>query len=304
MHRYLNRDVDVRVSHIPCINGPSLVLRLLDKNKTAVGLSALGFIPQHLALIRSHLMKPEGIILIVGPTGCGKTTTLYGMLNDLKSISRKIITIEDPVEIESSLMTQVQISHKRQITFGHAVRAFLRHDPNMILIGEIRDQETAREALRAAMTGHKVFATVHANRPVDAILRLNDLGIPYSHLAGNLTMIITQRLLRRLCPFCTIHKSFLKDQLEPYERPYIEEDDQGISLAQGCDQCIHGFKGRIAAAEILAVNDEIETLIGEGDITGIRQYLKQGQYRTLFHDARQFIREGITSIEEAVRVLG
>ena len=267
-HRYLNRSVDVRVSHIPTVHGSSLVLRLLDKGKALIALTQLGYGPKQWELIRDGLTKPEGITLVVGPTGCGKTTTLYAMLNHLKSISRKIVTVEDPVEMHLPLMTQVQINEKREMTFGNTVRSFLRHDPNIILIGEIRDHETAQEAMRAAMTGHKVFATLHANRTVDAILRLNDLGVPYTHLAGNLTMVTTQRLLR-------------------------------------CLNADGAFQGRTVVSEVLSVNEDIEEMVGQGDIAGLRKYLKHNlEYITMSEDAKRLVAAGTTNADEARRVLG
>lgn len=263
----LNRTVDVRVSHIPTVHGSSLVLRLLDKSKAAIPLMSLGYGAKQWELIQKSLSKPEGITLLVGPTGCGKTTTLYAMLNHLKSISRKIVTIEDPVEIVLPLMTQVQTNEKRGISFSHAVRAFLRHDPNIILIGEIRDKETAQEAMRAAMTGHKVFATLHANRPMDAILRLNDLGVPFTHMAGNLSMIITQRLVR--------------------------------CLSEG------SYKGRTVIAEVLSIDDAMSMLIGQGQMMELRKYIQEDRnYITLAQDMQRLIADGITDERESIRVLG
>ena len=305
IHRHLNCTVDVRVSHIPSVYGSSIVLRLLDQSKASIALTSLGYSQKQWESIEASLVKPEGITLIVGPTGCGKTTTLYSMLNHLKSISRKIISIEDPVEMHLPLMVQVQTNDKREITFGNAVRAFLRHDPNIILIGEIRDKETAQEALRAAMTGHKVFATLHANRPVDAILRLHDLGVPYTHMAGNINMIATQRLLRRLCPICKIGRDVFKSKLLVHERKHLEQEEQEIFAAHGCSQCEGGFHGRTIVAEVLAISNDIEGMIGEGDITGLRKYLNScHDYITLFDDARRLIKEGTTSIGEAARILG
>ncbi len=265
---HMDRTVDIRVSHIPSVKGSSLVLRLLDKDKAALDLTALGYGNAQWELIRAGLAKPEGITLVVGPTGCGKSTTLYAMLNYLKSISRKIVTIEDPVEMHLSLMTQVQTNDKRSVDFSNTVRAFMRHDPDIILVGEIRDQETAREAVRAAMTGHKVFATLHANRPVDAILRLHDLGVPYANLAGNLTMVIAQRLLRKISP-------------------------------EG------GFKGRTVVSEVLSITEDVDGMVGEGAMMSLRKYLKASkEYMTMREDAVRLVDEGVTNIQEVERVLG
>ena len=210
-HTFLNHTVDIRVSCIPSIFGPCLVLRLLDITKTLINLENLGFFKTHLETISRIAKKPHGIIIIAGPTGSGKTTTLYAILNKLKNLSTKVITIEDPVEIKMPLVNQVQINEKQDITFAHAARAFLRHDPNIILIGEIRDPDTAKEAIRASLTGHKVLSTLHTNTAIDAIYRLNDLGIDLSHIANSVLAVISQRLVRKL--------RFKTSSLHPLERP-------------------------------------------------------------------------------------
>ncbi len=303
-HCYLSGPVDVRVSHVPCVHGSSLVLRLLDKSKTSTPLMALGYDQRQYALIQQNLAKPEGMTLIIGPTGCGKTTTLYAILNHLKSLSRKVLTIEDPVEIPLPLMTQVQINDKRSITFANALRAFLRHDPNIILIGEIRDQETAQQAIRASMTGHRVFATVHANRPLDAVLRLNDLGVPYTHMAGHLTAIIAQRLVRQLCPLCKAQCRVRISDLLSDERKYILDGMIEVCEAQGCSHCEGGYKGRTVVSEILTIDTEVEILLGEGNISGLRRHLNKSRRASMFDDARRLIKEGQTDLREAMRVLG
>lgn len=299
-----NTHVDVRVSHVPCVRGSSLVLRLLDKNKASIPLVSLGY-PQDLwGKIEEKLLKPEGMILIVGPTGCGKTTTLYAMLNFLKGIERKILTIEDPVEMHHTLMTQVQINEKRDIDFGNAIRAFLRHDPNVILIGEIRDALTAQEALRASMTGHKVFATLHANQVLDAFLRLNDLGIPYEHMASNIAMVISQRLVRLLCPHCKQIKHVNEDVMMPYMQKYLE-GDTCVGFAVGCEHCHGGYKGRSVVASILDANDSVEELLLTGMIAPIKEYVRvQGISTAMRDQVKLMLREGQTSLAEAVRVLG
>ncbi|MBI3601271.1 MAG: Flp pilus assembly complex ATPase component TadA [Candidatus Omnitrophica bacterium] len=304
LHRYLNRPVDVRVSHIPSVYGSSLVLRLLDKSKTVTDLSALGYGPQPWQLIQKNLVKPDGITLIVGPTGCGKTTTLYAILNHLKSIDCKIITIEDPVEIQLPLMTQVQINEKRGISFGQAVRAFLRHDPDIVLIGEIRDQLTAQEALRAAMTGHQVFATLHTNRALGAILRLHDLGLPLTHMADHLSMIIAQRLVRKLCPVCKQKKKLYKSNLLEYQAKYLNEQEQEVFVASGCNTCRNGFLGQTVVAEVLSINEVAGEFIARGDLVGLKKFIREDRKPTMIDDAKRLIAEGITTIEEALRVLG
>ncbi len=303
---YQNRgeNIDVRVSHIPCVNGSSLVLRLLDRNKSSIDLISLGY-PNYLwKRIKSMLSKPEGMALIVGPTGCGKTTTLYAMLNYIKSIERKIVTIEDPVEMHHTLMTQVQTNDKRLITFSNAVRAFLRHDPNIMLIGEIRDDLTAQEAIRAAMTGHKVFATLHANQVFDAVLRLHDLGIPYAYMASTLSMIISQRLVRLLCPLCK-QRLHCQDVVWTSSEFKFVEELEDVSVAGGCSGCNDGYKGRTVVASVLECGDPVDSMLLEGDIRGIKIHVREnGIEGAMFEQLKMMVKQGAISPQEAVRVLG
>jgi len=202
-------------------------------------------------------------------------------------------------------MSQVQINPKRGIHFHEAVRAFLRHDPDVILIGEIRDGQTAQEALRASMTGHKVFATLHANKPLDALLRLNDLGVSWAYLANNLGMVITQRLVRRLCPLCKEGRRVRCTDLPEYGRKYLSQEEQIIFTAQGCSRCREGFDGRTVIAEVLGIHDGMVRMISCGDMIGLKDHLKaQKDHRTLVSDARRLVLAGTTSVEEIVRVLG
>jgi len=304
LYRHLSRQVDIRVSHIPSIHGSSLVLRLLDKSRAVLNLEQLGYSPRIWELIKDNLNKPSGISLIVGPTGCGKTTTLYGILNHLKSIDSKIVTIEDPVEIQLPLMTQVQISEKRGITFAQSVRAFLRHDPDTILIGEIRDESTAKEALRAAMTGHQILGTMHTNRAVDAILRLHDLGIPFGQMADQLTMIVSQRLVRKLCSLCKRQVNVEMADLLKYQGRYLEHLNQPFYIAQGCEACRHGFIGQTVVAEVLVVNEQVSDLIASGSMVALKKFLKDQHHLQMSDDAKRLISEGVISLDEAVRVLG
>ncbi len=304
-HACSGRVVDVRVSHVPGVHGSTLVLRLLDKNKTAIALTDLGYTQKHWGLIEESLMKPDGVTLIVGPTGCGKTTSLYAMLNSLKDLSRKIVTIEDPVEMQLPLMTQVQVHEGRGITFGSSVRAFLRHDPDMMLVGEVRDKETAIEAMRAAMTGHKVFATLHATRAADALLRLNDLGAQAHYVANCLTMIIAQRLVRKLCPKCRDIKSVRKADMKNFYHKYLCDESMPVAFSVGCEHCDHGYQGRTIVAEVLFFNAQIQEAVARQEWASLKEILRNSdRYISFEEDARRLVAEGITSLEEIVRVLG
>lgn len=303
--QYRGRSVDIRLSCLPTIYGAAVVLRLMDRDKTVIPLTALGYCRKHWDLIDGTLKVPYGMILVTGPTGSGKTTTLYAMLNCLKSLSTKIVTIEDPVEVKVPLLTQVQINEKQGITFSKATRAFLRHDPDIILIGEIRDLETAREAIRAAMTGHKVFSTLHTNTPVDSLVRLFDLGVDFSLIAYSLAGIISQRLIRKLCPFCKTKIIVKKQELSTTAKKYFHEDIEYIFKAKGCSQCMEGYSGRTVAAEVLCVDAEIQRLIAAGKIDAIREKITgDPQYMGMVKDASRLIKSGITSLEEVVRVIG
>jgi len=304
---YQDRTVDIRVSHIPAIAGSTLVLRLLDVGKSTLSLKSLGYCKENWDLIQKLFKKPHGIVLVTGPTGCGKTTTLYSMLNDLKSINTKIITIEDPVEIKVPLLTQVQINEKRGIDFHQAARAFLRHDPDIILIGEIRDENTAKEAIRASITGHKVFSTLHTNTPIDSLLRLKDLGVDLSYIANSLIGVIAQRLLRKLCPACKQEEVVEKKSLDEFEQKYLVQERQKVFRPKesGCGKCTEGYWGRIVVAEILYIDGNIKRFIYENKIESISQYLGQRRdYVTIHKDAARLVQGGVTSIKEAIRILG
>ena len=305
-HTYSGHTVDIRVSCIPSIFGPCLVLRLLDITKTLISLKNLGFYKAHLDTISRIVKKPHGIIIVAGPTGSGKTTTLYAILNKLKDLSTKVITIEDPVEIKMPLINQVQINEKQGITFAHATRAFLRHDPNIILIGEIRDTDTAKEAMRASLTGHKVLSTLHTNTAVDSIYRLNDLGIELSHIANSVLAVISQRLVRKLCVFCKKRIILKKEALPEPFREEFEKDPGEIRLykARGCPHCQGGYKGRTAIAEILEFDGEVADMVAQGKLDQLKSVKKKEANLSLKQDATRLVREGVTSLEEAERVVG
>ncbi|MBF0511634.1 MAG: type II/IV secretion system protein [Candidatus Omnitrophica bacterium] len=301
----MSRLVDVRFSQIPTIHGPSIVLRLLDKRRSSIPLGSLGYSAYNQQLINQAIVVPHGLVLVTGPTGSGKSTTLSAILNQIKSISKKIITIEDPVEITHSLMSQVEIKGAQQLTFGMAIRAFLRQDPNVILIGEIRDSETAQEAFRAANTGLQIFSTLHTNDPISALLRLKDLGVDPVNISSALLAVVSQRLVRKLCPFCKILYDAASSRCEQYEAKYFSEDGQPVYRANGCKHCRNGYSGRTVVAEVLLIDQEIKALIGQNRLGEMDAVLRgRGNYRTMIDDIKGLIETGETSIEEAVRVLG
>ncbi len=305
-HSHSDHPVDVRVSCIPSIHGPAIVLRLLNANKTLITLENLGFHKIHFDTIDKVITKPHGIIIITGPTGSGKTTSLYAILNQLKDLSAKIITIEDPVEIKMPLINQVQINEKQGITFSHATRAFLRHDPNIILIGEIRDSDTAQEAIRAAITGHRVLSTLHTNSAVDSVYRLHDLGIDLSHIANSILCVISQRLIRKLCPFCKRRFVVKKDKLPDFFKKYLKEKESEIRAykAKGCAYCQAGYRGRTVIAEVLRFDEDIKDIISSGRLDLLRHKGREKEFVDLEQDAIRLVREGITSLKEAERVAG
>ncbi len=304
-HTYLNHTVDIRVSCIPSIFGPCIVLRLLDITKTLINLENLGFYKGHLDAISRITRKPHGIVIVAGPTGSGKTTTLYAILNKLKNLSIKIITVEDPVEIKMPLANQVQINEKKEITFAHAARAFLRHDPNIILIGEIRDPDTAREAIRASLTGHKVLSTLHTNTAIDSIYRLNDLNVELFHIANSVLAVVSQRLVRKLCSFCKRKVTIKKEVLPEAFRQEFEKDTDEIRVykARGCSLCQGGYKGRTVIAEILEFTQNVRDVVSKGSLDQLRLANKDNSL-TLRQDAVRLIRKGITSLEEVERIVG
>jgi type IV pilus assembly protein PilB len=279
-------------------------LRLLDITKTLVNLENLGFYNTHLETINRITKKPHGVIIVAGPTGSGKTTTLYAILNKLKDLSTKVITIEDPVEIKMPLANQVQINEKQDITFAHATRAFLRHDPNIILIGEIRDPDTAKEAIRASLTGHKVLSTLHTNTAIDSIYRLNDLGVDLSHIANSVLAVISQRLVRKLCPFCKRRVSIKKEALPESFRGEFEKDIDALRVykARGCPYCHEGYKDRTVIAEILRFDEDVRDMVSRGRLDQLKAREKDGP--SLKKDVLRLIREGVTSFEEAERIVG
>lgn len=306
---YLSHEYDFRVSSIPTSHGENLVIRVLPKNSTLFNLNNLGFTDQNKQKLQNFFKKPYGIVLIVGPTGSGKTTTLYSALRHINSIEKNILTIEDPIEYSFSFIKQTQVNDQAGYTFNKALKYFMRQDPDVMLVGEIRDEETANLAVRASITGHLVLSTVHANTAIDALPRLYDLKVDPAFLSLGLLSIIGQRLLRKLCPKCkeevTISSKDIFDQLSHnYD---IKEDTTTIYQANptGCSSCFNtGYKGRVAIIEIFEVDEEIKLMLAESKpISQVTAKAYEKGMQTLKDDAVDKLLQGITSIEEIKRVL-
>ena len=298
------RDIDFRVSSLPTIHGENIVLRVLDRHKGVVALDRLGLAEDALAGLRLMMARPEGIILVTGPTGSGKSTTLYSMLSHLDTESVNIMTLEDPVEYPMGRVRQTAANEAARLTFASGVRSLLRQDPDIILIGEIRDAETAEMAFRAAMTGHQVYSTLHANSAAGAVARLVETGVSTGVMAGNIIGIMGQRLVRRLCPRCR----------EPYEPARLERRILGLDTdskfppvyrPRGCDGCEHqGYRGRLALLELLRFDAELDELVARGATTlDISKAAAAKGFRPLADDGIRRVLEGLTSLDEVSRVV-
>ena len=296
------REYDFRISTLPIINGESTVMRILDKSKVIISLEKLGMHPESFKKFNNAMHAPYGVILVTGPTGSGKSTTLYAALNDVKSVDTKIITVEDPVEYQVNLIQQVHVNEKAGLTFAAALRSILRQDPDIIMIGEIRDQETLRIAIQAALTGHLVFSTLHTNDAISAIPRIVDMGIESYLISGALIAVEAQRLVRKLCPKCKQPTNLPKSMLDTLA-PYLPEK-YTFYKPVGCDECAGtGYAGREMISEILPISDSMQSLIANGASKDEMKELalKEG-FIDMFHDGVIRAARGATSIEEIYRV--
>jgi general secretion pathway protein E/type IV pilus assembly protein PilB len=303
--RVSGRDVDVRVSVIPMIHGEGIVLRILDKGAMAFELRKLGMSSRDYAIFRELIRLPHGIILVTGPTGSGKTTTLYSALLEIKSQTTKIITTEDPVEYQLEGINQIQVHPQIGLTFAKSLRSILRHDPDVVLVGEIRDLETAENAIQASLTGHLVFSTLHTNDSAGAFTRLIDMGVEPFLVASTVEAMMAQRLVRTLCRDCREAYRPKQDEL-PKDFPWAELQERGGQLMRnrGCRTCRQvGYLGRVGIYELLVSSEQVRTLAHErGSTWDIRKAaLKEGML-TLRQDGWQKALEGRTSVEEVVRV--
>ncbi len=296
------KKVDLRISTFPTMHGENLVIRILDKTRSLIQLEELGMSSEILKVFDQLIHRPHGIILVTGPTGSGKTTTLYGVLNQINTVSKNIMTLEDPIEYEVERIRQSQVNVKAGLTFATGLRSIVRQDPDIIMIGEIRDRETAEIAIHAALTGHLVFSTLHTNNAASATARLIDMGVEPFLVSSALTCVVAQRLIRVLCPACKelyvlapemIEK--LKIHLDPSEKIFREK---------GCSQCRKtGYQGRIGIFEMLVPDDELGRMIDEkAAANDIAQMAVKKGMTTLRDDGIQKFQKGITSLAEVVRV--
>ncbi len=298
------REVDIRVSVIPMLHGEAVVLRILDRGATLLGLVHLGMAPRDHAHFDRVLELPHGIVLVTGPTGSGKTTTLYAALSCINDVERKIITIEDPIEYHLTGINQIQISTKTGMTFARGLRAILRHDPDVVLIGEIRDRETAEIAVQASLTGHMVFSTLHTNDAPGALTRLVDMGIEPYLVASSLEMVVAQRLVRLICKHCREAVPPSDAEMEALRNELGDAAPSVVHIGKGCRECRGtGFRGRSGIFETMPITEEIRSLIltraPAGDIRKVA--LRQGM-RSLREDGLRLMLEGRTTLEEVLRV--
>jgi len=295
--------VDIRVGTMPTIYGESMVLRLLEKNSRLQNPQELGLDPERSKMLSHLVEKPHGLFLATGPTGSGKTTTLYSILNGIYAPEKKILTIEDPVEYELAGVAQIPVKPSRGFTFATGLRSLLRQDPDVIMVGEIRDAETAEIAIRAALTGHQVFSTLHTNDAAGAVTRLLDMGVEAFLISSSLDGVLAQRLVRRICSQCRVEHAVapsMRDKLVSYG---VRKLDGAFYRGTGCDECRGmGYRGRIGIFELLVITPELRELILQKRSSAEIKMTAQKTMMTMLQDAMQKAAQGITSLEEIVRV--
>jgi len=302
--RIKGEEIDIRVSTVPTVYGESVSLRLLSRGKIFLSLDKLGFSPKDETALRELIVKPHGIFLVTGPTGSGKSTSLYAMLSTINSVHKRIITIEEPVEYELKGINQIAVRPEIGLTFAMGLRHILRQDPNVIMVGEIRDLETAEIAIRAALTGHLVFSTLHTNDAPSAFTRLIDMGIEPFLVASSVEAVMAQRLVRTICPVCKMEQKVERDYLRRIGFPEEEISTTRFMRGAGCEECRQlGYQGRLAIYELLVLNEAVRPLIlgRAASSTMATRAIEQGM-RTLRIDGWNKVKAGITTIEEVLRV--
>ncbi|MDD5614410.1 MAG: GspE/PulE family protein, partial [Candidatus Omnitrophica bacterium] len=297
------KDIDVRVSTLPTVNGENVVLRILDTANVLLGLEKLGFSKKSLKIFKDAIAHPYGMILTTGPTGSGKTTTLYSALMELNTVDKHIVTVEDPVEYRLPLIRQVQVNIKSGLTFASGLRSILRHDPDIIMIGEIRDIEAANIAVQSALTGHLVFSTLHTNDAPSAVTRLHNMGVEPYLISASLVAVMAQRLARKICPQCKKSYPAPKAVIERFNLSKYS-DKPMLYKGSGCDYCKGtGYQGRAGLFEIMLVNDEIrEMIISEASVVELREKAKSAGMEPLFEDGIYKALQGLITLDEVSRV--
>ena len=293
------REVDVRVSTLPSANGERVVLRLLDKQAGKLDLAHLGMHPDALGAMRDLVSRPHGIVLVTGPTGSGKTTTLYASLGEVRSDALNVMTVEDPIEYNLPAIGQTQVNNKAGMTFARGLRAILRQDPDVVMVGEIRDRETAEIAIQAAQTGHLVLSTLHTNTAIGAVTRLQDIGVEPYLLSSSLTGVIAQRLVRVLCTECRAPATPTAAQCESLDL----EADAPLFESRGCAHCGQtGYRGRTGIYEVIRIDEQLRDLIHQGASELDMERYAHGRTRSLLEDGREKVLAGVTSVAEVLRV--
>jgi type IV pilus assembly protein PilB len=298
-----NQPIDLRVSVLPTMFGESVVMRVLDRSNVSLDLDRIGLREDDLTNVRQLIRKPNGVIIVTGPTGSGKTTTLYSALRELNDISSKLITAEDPVEYDIDGIIQCQIKPDIGLTFGRILRSMLRQDPDIVMVGEIRDNETGKIAIEASLTGHLVFSTLHTNDAPSSIARLLDLGIEPFLVTAAVEGVIAQRLVRRICSQCKTEYTPSEEQLMELELRPDDVVGKRFYYGKGCDNCNNtGYRGRLGLYEIMLLDDEMkDAIIKHASTQVLRQMSKARGMRTLRQSGLMAIYDGVTTIEEVVR---
>ncbi len=295
--------LDLRVSCLPTSNGEKIVIRILDYSMSLAGIETLGFSEPNYKKVLQMMSIPNGIILVTGATGSGKSTTVYSILQRLNKEYTNIITVEDPIEMDIEGINQVQVNSEIGLTFASALRSILRQDPNVIMIGEIRDNETAKIAVRASITGHIVLSTIHTNNSLNTIERLLDMEVERYLLASSLEGIISQKLARRLCPHCKQKRKATHYEKELFQKVLNKKIDE-VWSAEGCEECGNGYKGRIAIHEVLLINQAIRDALSENTSKEeLRKLVYQSDVNTLLQDGLEKVAEGYTTFEEILKLI-